>query len=118
MALTVTASGGLALFAGVLVLGHIVGSYDLDRVLASGDAIRAHPLYLVGADPDPARRHDEERAVPLPLLAAARHGGADAGLGLSAFGHAGEGRHLPDGAALAGDGRHGRLVLDPRPRSA
>jgi multicomponent K+:H+ antiporter subunit A len=46
MALTVTASGGLCLFAGVLMLGHIVGSYDLDRVLASGAAIRAHSLYL------------------------------------------------------------------------
>jgi multicomponent K+:H+ antiporter subunit A len=46
MALTVTASGGLALFAGMLLLGHIVGSYDLDRVLAAGDIIRAHPLYL------------------------------------------------------------------------
>src|SRR3954447_8457856 len=46
MALTVTATGGLCLFAGVLVLGHIVGGYDLDLVLASGDRIRAHPLYL------------------------------------------------------------------------
>ena len=46
MALTVTSAGGLALFAGVLVLGHIVGSYDLDQVLASGDVVRAHPLYL------------------------------------------------------------------------
>ena len=46
MALTVTASGGLCLFAGVLILGHIVGSYDLDRVLASGTVIRAHPLYV------------------------------------------------------------------------
>ncbi|MBS7812997.1 monovalent cation/H+ antiporter subunit A [Roseococcus pinisoli] len=47
MALTVTAGGGLALFAGMLVLGHIVGSYDLDVVLASGDLIRNHPLYHV-----------------------------------------------------------------------
>ncbi|MFC3127630.1 proton-conducting transporter membrane subunit, partial [Pseudoroseomonas globiformis] len=46
MALTVTASGGLSLFAGMLLLGHIVGSYDLDVVLAAGDIIRAHPLYL------------------------------------------------------------------------
>ncbi|WP_421992596.1 monovalent cation/H+ antiporter subunit A [Roseococcus sp.] len=46
MALTVTAGGGLALFAGMLVLGHIVGSYDLDVVLNSGNAIREHPLYL------------------------------------------------------------------------
>jgi multicomponent K+:H+ antiporter subunit A len=46
MALTVTATGGLALFAGVLVLGHIVGSYDLDAVLGAGDRIRDHPLYV------------------------------------------------------------------------
>src|SRR6478752_3816539 len=46
MALTITASGGLCLFAGVLILGHIVGSYDLDRVLASGAAIRLHSLYI------------------------------------------------------------------------
>ncbi|MDW6023069.1 monovalent cation/H+ antiporter subunit A [Mesorhizobium sp. BAC0120] len=46
MALTVTATGGLALLAGVLIIGHIVGSYDLEVVLASGDAIRAHQLYV------------------------------------------------------------------------
>ena len=46
MALAVTGAGGLALFAGVLLLGHIVGSYDLDRVLASGAIIRAHPWYV------------------------------------------------------------------------
>lgn len=46
MALTVTAIGGLCLFAGVIVLGHIVGSYDLDVVLSSGNQIRAHSLYL------------------------------------------------------------------------
>ncbi len=45
MALTVTGSGGLALLAGVLMLGHIVGSYELDAVLAAGDRIRAHALY-------------------------------------------------------------------------
>ena len=46
MALIVTSSGGLCLFAGVLLLGSIVGSYDLDAVLAAGDQIRAHPLYV------------------------------------------------------------------------
>ena len=46
MALIVTAFGGLCLLAGVLLLGRIVGSYDLDRVLAAGDLIRAHPLYV------------------------------------------------------------------------
>lgn len=45
MALIVTSAGGLALFAGVLVIGHIAGGYDLDTVLAAGDRIRAHPLY-------------------------------------------------------------------------
>ena len=47
MALIVTATGGLALFAGVLVIGHIVGSYDLDVILSSGGAIRNHSLYPV-----------------------------------------------------------------------
>ncbi len=46
MALIVTAFGGLCLLAGVLLIGRIVGSYDLDRVLAAGDTIRAHRLYL------------------------------------------------------------------------
>ncbi|WP_407280969.1 monovalent cation/H+ antiporter subunit A [Aromatoleum evansii] len=47
MAFTVTATGGLCLLAGVLVLGHIVGSYDLDEVLAAGSQIRSHGLYRV-----------------------------------------------------------------------
>ena len=46
LALTITGAGGLALLAGFLLLGEIVGSYELSVVLASGDAIRAHPLYL------------------------------------------------------------------------
>jgi len=45
MALTITGAGGLALLAGVLLLGHIAGSFALDTVLAAGDTIRAHPLY-------------------------------------------------------------------------
>jgi multicomponent K+:H+ antiporter subunit A len=47
MALTVTGAGGLALLGGVIVLGYIVGSYDLDVVLVSGNAIRSHELYPV-----------------------------------------------------------------------
>jgi len=45
MALTITGSGGLALLAGVILIGQTVGSYDLGTVLASGDVIRAAPLY-------------------------------------------------------------------------
>ena len=46
MALAVTGLGGFAMLGGFLLLGHIVGSYDLAVVLASGEAIRAHPLYV------------------------------------------------------------------------
>jgi multicomponent K+:H+ antiporter subunit A len=46
MALIITSAGGLCLFAGVLVIGHIVGGYDLDRVLAAGGLIRSHSLYF------------------------------------------------------------------------
>jgi multicomponent K+:H+ antiporter subunit A len=45
MALIVTAAGGFCLLAGALMLGRIVGSYDLDAILAAGDVIRAHPWY-------------------------------------------------------------------------
>ncbi len=47
MALAVTGAGGLALLAGVVVVGHIVGSHDLEVVLASADLIRGHRLYPV-----------------------------------------------------------------------
>lgn len=45
MAFTITGAGGLCLLAGVLLLGRVVGSYDLDVVLASGDLIRQHEWY-------------------------------------------------------------------------
>ncbi len=46
MALVITGGGGLALLAGVLILGNIVGSYNLSDVLAAGDLVRSHELYL------------------------------------------------------------------------
>ena len=46
MALAITGAGGLALLGGALIIGKIVGSFDLDRVLAAGEVLRAHPLYL------------------------------------------------------------------------
>ena len=45
MALIVTGAGGLCLFAAALLMGRIVGSYDLDAVLAAGDRLRDDPLY-------------------------------------------------------------------------
>lgn len=47
MALAVTGGGGLALLAGILILGNIVGSFELDDVLAAGDQIKAHAMYPV-----------------------------------------------------------------------
>jgi multicomponent K+:H+ antiporter subunit A len=47
MALAVTGGGGLALMAGLLLLGQIAGSFEISDVLARGDLIRAHPLYPV-----------------------------------------------------------------------
>ncbi len=46
MALLVTGAGGLALLAGVLLLGQMAGSFRLDVVLAAGDRIRADPAYV------------------------------------------------------------------------
>ncbi|MEH6833423.1 MULTISPECIES: monovalent cation/H+ antiporter subunit A [Falsihalocynthiibacter] len=46
MALTVTGMGGLSMIAGLLILGNIVGSYDLSIILTQKDLIQASPLYL------------------------------------------------------------------------
>jgi multicomponent K+:H+ antiporter subunit A len=47
MALTITGAGGLCLLAGVLLIGHIVGSYDLDAVFAAREHLQAHPMFPV-----------------------------------------------------------------------
>ena len=46
MALTVTGAGGLAMIAGMLLLGQIAGSYDLSVILEGHEAIQSSPLYL------------------------------------------------------------------------
>lgn len=46
MALTVTGMGGLAMIGGMMILGQIVGSYDLSVILQNRDLIQADPLYL------------------------------------------------------------------------
>lgn len=45
-ALLVTGGGGLALLAGLVLLGQIGGGYDVPALLAGGDAVRASALYL------------------------------------------------------------------------
>ncbi len=46
MALAVTGMGGLAMIGGMLILGQIVGSYDLSVILQNRDLIQADPLYV------------------------------------------------------------------------
>ncbi|WP_204115767.1 monovalent cation/H+ antiporter subunit A [Shimia biformata] len=46
MALAVTGAGGLAMIGGMLILGNIVGSYNLTDILAAGDLIKASDWYL------------------------------------------------------------------------
>ncbi|MDQ2065989.1 monovalent cation/H+ antiporter subunit A [Xinfangfangia sp. CPCC 101601] len=47
MALAVTGGGGLALIAGMLILGQIAGSYELSQILTQGALIQSSPLYPV-----------------------------------------------------------------------
>ena len=46
MALTVTGMGGLAMIGGMMILGQIVGSYDLSVILQNRELIQADPLYV------------------------------------------------------------------------
>ena len=45
MALIITGMGGLALLAGVLLLGQLVGSYQLDDILQAGEQVKASAWY-------------------------------------------------------------------------
>ncbi len=45
MALTVTGAGGLALLAGVLLIGNITGSFELSEVLYQRELLQGHPLF-------------------------------------------------------------------------
>lgn len=46
MALAITGAGGLALLAGIILIGQVVGSYDLDAVLNSGELLRNSDKYM------------------------------------------------------------------------
>jgi multicomponent K+:H+ antiporter subunit A len=45
MALVVTGSGGLALLAGMILLGQAAGSYDISEILGRAEHVRASPLF-------------------------------------------------------------------------
>lgn len=46
MALTVTGMGGMAMIAGMMILGQIAGSYDISDILRSKEAIQSSEWYL------------------------------------------------------------------------
>lgn len=45
-ALLITGVGGLALLAGLILMGRVAGTTDLPAILSSGDLVRGHSLYL------------------------------------------------------------------------
>lgn len=45
-ALFVTGAGALALLAGFILLGFTAGTFEISEIIAQGDAITNHPLYL------------------------------------------------------------------------
>ena len=45
-ALLLTGAGGLALLAGLILLGTAAGTYELSEIMARGDIVREHALYL------------------------------------------------------------------------
>jgi multicomponent K+:H+ antiporter subunit A len=45
MALIVTGGGGLALIAGMLMLGDIAGTYELSEIIRRGEQVRSSPLF-------------------------------------------------------------------------
>ena len=99
MALIVTVPGALPADR-LLLIGKIVGSYDLDVVLASGNVMRSSGLYepamiliLIGAF----------TRAPNPFQFWLRtRWRRPTGVRLSPFGNDGEGRHLCDDPAVAG----------------
>ncbi|MCG8547588.1 MAG: putative monovalent cation/H+ antiporter subunit A [Alphaproteobacteria bacterium] len=44
-ALLVTGAGGLVLLAGFILLGTVASDFEISDIVASGDLVRAHPLY-------------------------------------------------------------------------
>lgn len=47
MALTITGFGGLALLAGILLIGQVLGSFELDVLLTQAELLQQHSLYPV-----------------------------------------------------------------------
>ena len=108
-ALLVTGAGGLALLIGFLMIGGLAGTYRLSalaeqaRVIQRARPLRSHPRTAAH------RRLHQVRPVSVSFLAAQRHDRPDPDQRLPAFGHHGQGRHLPAGPLSPDSGRDGRL---------
>ncbi len=116
MALLVTGLGGFALLAGVI--SDRPNRRKLRPRYRAGIR-RGHPGAFAippGVGSCSPRSAHEERAIPIPLLAAQRHGSADPCLGLLALRDDGQGGRLPVGAPVASHGRHAGMVLAARSR--
>ena len=100
-ALLVTGLGGLALLAGLLVMGNLAGTYRLSAMNAAGDLFRASPAYPAIFWLVALAAFSKSAQWPFQFWLPERHGRADAGLGLPALGDHGEGRRLPPRPPLA-----------------
>ena len=45
-ALVITGGGGLALLAGLILMGQMAGTYQISEMLSSGEVLKQHPWYL------------------------------------------------------------------------
>ena len=77
-ALAVTGGGGLALLAGVLLLGHIAGSFETGRGARCRRSGEGQCSVSADSRAGAGRRVHQVGADPVPLLAAGRHGCAHA----------------------------------------
>ena len=80
------------MLAGFVLLGQIAGTYEISAMASRAADIQAHPHFVPALVLILDRRVHQERAVSIPFLVARRHGRAHACVGLSAFGHHGQGR--------------------------
>jgi multicomponent Na+:H+ antiporter subunit A len=98
-ALMITGGGGLALLAGLVIVGQQAGTWSLAEVLADPPTEGAVMSWAVVLDP--RRRVHQVGPGAVPHVVARGDGRPDPGERLPALGHHGEGRGLPGRPFLA-----------------
>ena len=101
MALTVTGMGGLAMIGGMLLLGQIVGSYDLSVILQNRNLIQASPMYLPALILILLGCFTKSAQFPFHFWLPHAMSAAEITDCVFAFGHDGQSRHIPDGPHVA-----------------